>query len=68
LIRLFAPLEYHIKFECDPQDFFAGSKKAASRLFCRLLALLGPRPRKTDFRMKKVRNFLRASGKKEGEV
>jgi hypothetical protein len=57
-IRLLASLEYCIKFEQDPSDFFAGSKKLSGRLFAAFLSRFGPRPEKTNFNIQAVRKFL----------
>jgi hypothetical protein len=57
-IRFFAPLEFIIKFEYDPSDFFAASKTITIRLLGSFLSFLGPKPEKTDFCIETARKFL----------
>jgi len=57
-IRLFAPLEYLIQFECNPSDFFYGTKYFGSNLLRAFLSCFGPKPEKMNFPMKTVRKFL----------
>jgi len=58
LIRLLAPLEYIIKFEQAPSDYFFDTKNLGCRLILAFLSCLGPKPEKTGFSMQEVRNFL----------
>jgi hypothetical protein len=57
-IRLWAPLESIIEFECDPSDYFYRIKHFGLRLIRTLLIFLGPRPEKTNFNIQTVRKFL----------
>ena len=52
-VKLAAPPEFYQKLQADPSDFFAATKNPVNTVFAKLLALVGPAPRKTDFSMQR---------------